>query len=177
MRSADNMTGLLDFPNEILCQVIDAVDVMDIEAFAALCKAVHLLAKEAMLKHRNHKRKYGEVRFGYYQDSDKKQPPICLLRDIIRDPTVALYPTAMDVGTLGYMFKCLLKMELGRAAELLVAEIADEYDNEIRQLLANCACIELVEIDEWCERVAELESGAVYGLLLTLLPNLRSINI
>ncbi|KAL9628015.1 MAG: hypothetical protein Q9204_006173 [Flavoplaca sp. TL-2023a] len=149
---------LLSFPNEIITQVIDELDLTDTWSVAQTSKTIHHVSQPVMKRHREHKAKYSIVRLGepYMDDDDttfEGSPPLVFFEQIVREPRIASYVTDLRLSLL---------------------------DNDYRPDQQRPAAI-LSAIDDrpWAgDDVALLiPTGQAHqvAFLLTLLPNLRSM--
>ncbi|CAF9942452.1 hypothetical protein IMSHALPRED_003689 [Imshaugia aleurites] len=173
------MAKLLDLPNELLLDVIDDVCVEDIEAFTSCNKRIHSLSEDILQRHRAMKKKYSKVRVQSWDSKTKdvsgRVHPIVWLHNIMLDETVASYPTHLYIEDWeGYDDPALWDENEDATG------ISTESKESIFSKLAQCSYIQRKEVQRWKD--VEDSSDSDYfdialALLMTLLPNLRSIII
>ena len=173
------MPNLLNFANEILYQIIAATSPHDIESLAASCRIIHTLAESKIKRHHELKRKYTELAFRDcgYGDTVPGVHPIYLLRDVLHDETIAQYPTIIRSTPLIHDRYEWLNNDLDIGELKGVREVAVRCKSEIVNAIYQCCFIQVPEREAWSVQIMQGNGEAIFGLLLTLLPHLTSIEI
>ena len=173
------MPRLLNFANEILYQIIAATSSHDIESLAASCRTINTLAKSKVKRHHELKKKYSRLAFRDCGDSRYVPAvhPIYVLRDVLHDATVAQYPTIIRSTQLSNNYDEWLDNDLDIAKWEAVRAVAVGCESEIMNAIYQCPFIEIPEREAWKAQIMQGNGGAIFGLLLTLLPHLTSMVI
>lgn len=98
------------------------------------------------------------------------------MRDLLDDPETRLYPTTMRIGE--FLDDCY-GLDEGekkrRKKEIdLVREAASECE-ELEEIVSMCRFIEEDDVEDYMDRLLDGQRDVAFSLLLTLLPNLRTI--
>ena len=170
------MSHLLSLPVEILYYIVNAVNPDDIESFAASCKLIRKLSHAAIKQHRELQQKYGELVFGAleYTSCDA----LIFLREIVEDPRVAFYPKGLKI--YDYLDPDDPDSDYDESdykVDPEVKSVIASNGDEIRRLISGCSLISLAEGERWYQHISKGQREPIFALLLTLLPNLRSINL
>ena len=173
------MPHLLNFANEILYQIIAATNPHDIESLAASCRTINSLAEFKLKRHHELKRKYASLSFRAYEDSHcfPAVHPIYLLQDVLHDETIAQYPTIIRSTPLIDDRYEWLNDDLDIGELKGVREVAVRCKNEIVNAIYQCCFIQVPEREAWIVQIMQGNGEAIFGLLLTLLPHLTSIEM
>lgn len=167
------MSRLLGLANEILYRIIDAVDPGDLENFSASCREIETLAAPALECHLELKEQYGELELGAW-GRYQAQHPFTGLCELVTSPWLRYYPTALRIG--GVLDWEQWDDDLGEEEELYEIEnLVGIHGNEILSVVKDCPFIKPDEVDAWHRAIINAETDAIFGLLLTLLPNIKSI--
>lgn len=97
---ANPQSWLESLPDELLLHIIGRVDHGDICSFGYCCPRIREVARGAVENHQR-RRQYSTLRCG--MTGDRTQPsshPIHILRDIILDGDIAVYPTKLILGPI-----------------------------------------------------------------------------
>ena len=151
---------------ELLLHIIDYVDHEDIQNFARCCPIVWNTAQKAFETHKR-RRVYHTVRLGPIRGS-KRPPvdPIDVLLNQLEDNGLDVYPKGMIIGSV--------KTPFTTAGRLVRRDppLSEEHASQIRSLVKSSR----YHSRAWQEQFLTHDSPlAVTGLLLTVFPNLRSI--
>ncbi len=174
------MPHILNLANEVLYQIIAATSLHDIESFAATCRTFNALAESKVKRHRELKRKYTSLAFG---DCGKlhKTPgvhPIYVLRDILQDIVLAQYSTTIRSSPFEDGRNQWLYAHSPTQAQLEdIRAVAAGCETEIKNAIYQCPFIEIPERRAWRVKIMQGSGEAIFGLLLTLLPHLKSMVI
>ncbi|KAI4198192.1 MAG: hypothetical protein LQ350_005428 [Teloschistes chrysophthalmus] len=175
------MPKLLDLPNELLDRIIGSVRPPDLQALALTNKSIHGLMQNALQRHLWCRRNYSLVRVGYH-DRDPSPPPdecyhaLLFLAKILEDPNVAHYPTTLTVGGCG--------SEDGDYDDLDDEDVAQrqravaQHSDSLRDIVKSCHLLPPERNDQSANSICNpLNEDAALCMLLSLLPNLREIEI
>ena len=174
------MLHILNLANEVLYQIIAATNPHDIESLAASCKTINILAQPELKRHRELKEKYATLVFRDLEGLDDYPPgvhPIYVLRDILHETALAQYPTTIRSGPFDNFYYEWLGIDQQIAELEGVRAVAAGCDREIRNAIYQCPFIETPERENWRVQIMEGNGQAIFGLLLTLLPNLTSMAV
>lgn len=173
------MAQLLDLPNELLQDIISIIRVDDIEAFTSCNKLIRALSRDVLQRHREMKMKYSTIRCTSqsisYDSMDVRLGVHALLYEIILDGTVASYPTTLILHD-GSHHRTNRSPGHHPPLEYPVSDARKrDVENQIRLKLWQCPYIKLKDMHLWIQRPPWLYFDTALSLLLSLLPNLRSI--
>ncbi len=168
------MATFLSLPNEMKFQIIETVAPDDIVNFALCCKLVHSLAIKTLRQHKAGKKRYHFLDFsvvGARVNRDILQPYHQVL-DMVESSRLRLYCKRLEI------FNCRLSDEerqsilIQRGALKEIAEVCDKiFDGFISPY------IDEEEMKPWRKRVTDGSISELTCLLLTLLPNVRSMTV
>ncbi|CAD6592745.1 MAG: hypothetical protein ASARMPREDX12_006428 [Alectoria sarmentosa] len=159
---------LESLPDELLVQIVKDVDHEDIQAFARCCPKIWKVAAKAFEIHKR-RQKYYTVRLGSLSGvSGTSIRPVDILRDLLTDDGLAIYPKRMVITTL----------RPGQASRRKVDPLdplfLPEQEEKIRSLLQESRYFS----DSWYDLIAKQKHPLfTTSLLLSLLPNLRAIEL
>ena len=173
------MPHILNLANEVLYQIIAATTPYDIESLAASCKTINILAQPELKRHRELKMKYAKLVFQDFEDFDNTLgvSPIYVLRDILHDTALAQYPTTIRSAPFNESYYEWLSTDDDIAELEAIRAVAAGCDREIQNAINQCPFIEKQEREIWRVQIMEGKGQAIFGLLLTLLPNLTSMAV
>ncbi|KAI4098042.1 MAG: hypothetical protein LQ339_006610 [Xanthoria mediterranea] len=180
------MHNLLSLPNKLTTQVIDELDLTDTWSFARTSKEIYNLSQSAMQRHREYKEKYSIIGLGLpVWDDDGNDDgttfdeghPLFFIEQILRDPRITCYVTDLRLSRCGTepQKRLFRGKAFGKQRERL-ATIITAVGTELAALGANCPWLNESRRLHWQEALLAHPNQAHYAaLLLTLLPNLRSM--
>ncbi|MCJ1456895.1 hypothetical protein MMC28_007261 [Mycoblastus sanguinarius] len=167
------MASLLNFPVEILGQIIDETAPESIESFSQCCWRIHDLAEKALEQHNVNTEKWKTVNFNVDygialpDDGPDQYPklinPHQFIEDIVRDPRIALYPKTVILGNWGEGDKLRGQESHTAMMIFLGTRPMNELEGPYRNILGDFVGVEEAG-----------NSSATIPLLLTTLPNLKS---
>lgn len=172
------MSPLLDFPTEILQQILEDVVHSDLESVTLCCKRLYVLGIKALLEHREQKGKYTKIICSPTKRSQGENvfDPTLLLRDVLNDHNMASYPEILHITGFGsgseYDARSSdSKQVLHDLHDKLIAMIGPiPYEYYPR------GCVERNK-ESWFRSVLEGDLPSTVALLLCLLPELRLFSI
>ena len=191
------MPNLLDLPNEILRSIIDCADPGDLDHFADSSPLLKSLATNALEVHHERKQEYMNIEvFGCHEHIGHH--PLYLLEQIYANPQLAWYPTSLRVECCGRNgeehtdedFAPLMKDEefdqalksgyydggsYWESDAVNVYKVMKVWAEDIRERVFDSGCFDEEDSKRWYNQVRRGNREAVLGLLLTLLPNLETI--
>lgn len=167
---AETMSRLLAFPNETLLQVINEVVHVDLENLTLSCKLIYELGKHALQTHRKRKAKYTNIICGPIRDGKNATElhPTLLLRDVLMDSDVALYPLHLSLSAFIHTFGPSVLDEAIR--------ILPELNDIVKSIIHRIPYAENEFEEEWISSVLKGGRCSTVVLLLCLLPNLQSFS-
>lgn len=172
------MPDLITLSNEVLYEIIEKIGPYHIEAFASTCQILRTLSSPAMQRHRQLRRRYSKIEFGNHGKL-RGDHPIFTLRDILKDPEIAHYSHTLGIGV--YLGEDDLDFDDGRERLKVSREeiqaVAHDCVDLFTAALSQCPFVEKQEIQTWTAALLAGEDGAAVGILLTLLPNLKTIQM
>ncbi len=165
------MPVLLDLPNELLRMVANQAGHGDIVNLALSSQLMLALSDNALQRHNNNRDAYLPIRFGDVQQSPYPlRHPLYVIRNIIQDAEAAFYPIEIIIGdftALDSPSHITTNANLRRLNQFLA-----RYGPQILALVNSNDYISRRAM--WASILAK-EHGPATALLLTLLPDLRSI--
>jgi hypothetical protein len=173
------MARLLDLPDEILLEALSFTDHEDIEAFTSCCKRLYGVGRDVRTQHFERKDNYGTIVCGdVYADGTPTTHPLKILQGMINDEILFSYPTKMIIlecsrDNPNEAVTHWSDTDLEQAYEKIVDEIIEAIPKVLRRS-PYFGHQEVVQDLDW------ILSGAiepVVALLLTILPNLQSIEM
>ena len=175
--------------------IVDIVCVDDIENLICCCKTFNTIGSERLQDHLLKKQKYSKITCGDWHQNENVQGthPLQILCDIIVDRSVAFYPRTIQIGNYDFENDHLDDEISDTNSEDVIFREDEDFDSlfhnpEIRQLLFDfgdeitsevleCQYLSSLPLEEVKENIESGKAGAALALLLTLLPDLRSIHI
>lgn len=176
------MLELLSLPNEVLLIIIRTVLPADIENFSKSCEILHSLSKDVLRQHEANKEKYSKITLGVggaWYDNPKAIHPLLMIRDILQNNRVALYPIEVVIKDTDERCDVNEPGGIGAGSRKTLSEVSRtlaQYDGEIFSLLTNCPYLDSSEVAKWQKGIRRI-NGATVAFLLTILPNVESIKI
>ena len=187
---------LLDLPNEILGSIIDRVDLGDLDHFAESSPLLKSLATHALEVHHERQQEYTHVEvFGCHEHIGPH--PLQLVERICANPQVAWYPTSLKVACCGgrgmehsdeEFAPMMNDEEFGKDFDseyfngnywesdvINVYSVIKLWAEDIRDLVFHSGYFDQEGSECWYNQIRRGNREAVVGLLLTLLPNLETI--
>ena len=165
--------------NEIIIRIIEMTSAGDIVSLASCCKHFSALAQDRLAFHRKKRAEAEIIVTGLHPYWDDRYHPSKHLQDILKDDDCRFYTKVMNIGSLDF------REDLDRDEEAdftLVAEVQTRYGHQITALAADLHTallphIDEYDVEEWTRMIKEGKPGAVVVLLLTLYPNLETLQI
>lgn len=176
------MVGFNNLPNELVVQIIRLALPEDLESFTSTCKLVRELARNSLNEHRAFKRKYRDwiTSPGSTQD--------CLyglLRAILRNPRIARYVETLEVHEL--LMEWMSEPEDTEAISDDDDPDPAEYrhtgvmtvneEAKFRNVIQECIYVPGDDFELWWDALDSGEDDPILALLVTLLPNLKRLDI
>ncbi|KAM0801877.1 hypothetical protein BDR22DRAFT_961913 [Usnea florida] len=185
---------LLSLPNEILGFIIDWVDPGDLNHFAESSPLLKSLATHALEVHHEREQEYTEI--GVFSCHEHiGQHPLQLLEQICANPQVAWYPRSLTIecflaGEEEQEFAPLMNDEefdkkyeaeyfngdLCESDAINFYRVIKRWAEDIRVLVFHSGYFDEEESECWYNQIRKGNREAIVGLLLTLLPNLETID-
>lgn len=179
------MFPILDLPNELIRRIIELVHPDDMETFALLNRLVYALATDTLSSHNALKKRYSSLKISYLdydhsiaqaQRSRDSNHALLLLASIFKNPDVAYYPEVIHVGSCddsegGYASDA---EDVSRERESAVRQ----YSVQLRNMVDANQLIDEDLKEDMGDSISHSGSESVaVTLLMTLLPNLRHIDL
>lgn len=171
------MVQLLDLPNELLLEITDLSAPEGIEQFSLCSKEIYALTKAALVSHRYRKR------WGTIDCTIPKNPreelvrsshPLRFLADIAFDEVIADYTTSLILGDPTYEEAM---SDEDREEWSALRDVDSRFERWISTTVTSCPYLDDDESDAWTEKILLGDRGPACAILITLLPNLRSMTI
>ena len=182
---------LMQLPNELILRVIDYVHPADIEALGLCSKKIRTLAKDALDRHEQLKKKYNSITLGdpddYQCGTIMNAPPyylydersLSLVADIFSDNDIAHYPVELNLGSndcFVHPVGALTLFDDDRLAKYrtLSSRVLPHWND----FISGCSLLRQEEKGKWHDALQNFDSdGAAMALLLILLPNIRHLTL
>ena len=179
------MATLLALPNETLLSIIENIFPDDLPNFILSCKLMLGLSKKSLMLYRERRREYAMVEFQGCPKKDNKPYLRTLLRYVIADHIIALYPRSLVLEGPGCGSECAHNFEyspdksdndffdqegaerLG-SIEKLNRFINDGSASGSSKQRLKASNVELYEASKW---------GTMLDLLLTTFPNIKTLTV
>lgn len=174
------MAGFKNLPNELVIQIIWLTLPEDLESFTSTCRLIYDLARKSLDEHRAFKRKYRAWITHSYS------PPTCLyglLRAILKNPRIAWYVETLTVHELFAQWDSEAEDAEARSDDddpamyhrtgIMNADDEAMFSDAIEK----CTYVSGDEYDDWWGGLDYGEDDPILGLLVTLLPNLKTLNL
>ena len=173
--------------NEIIIRIMEVTSAGDIVSLASCCKHFSALAQDRLTFHREKRAIAPEVVIGELQSRKSRIiHPSKYLQGILEDDDCRFYTKTMRVGSL----ELIEDTDPGVAEDgsrvqtnlELVANVETQYGHKVTALVANVYSALLkylgkYDVKEWTDMIKEGNCAAVIFLLLTLYPNLKTLEI
>lgn len=173
------MVQLLDLPDELLLEITHLSTPEGIEQFSLCSKDIYALTKDALESHRYRKR-WGTVNCAPPRNSGEELirsvHPLRFLADIALDEVIADYTTELIVGNPGYEEAESMRYE-NREKRNALHDFGYKFEQWISTEVTSCPYLDDDETDAWTEKILLGDRGPACAILITLLPNLRSMTI
>lgn len=173
------MVDFNNLPNELILQIIELLLPEDLESFVSTCRLAYNLAWKSLREHRKLKREY---RSWFTNPFESYNCLYVLLREILRNPRIALYVEELDVQDLFSDWPS--ESEAGSASNSDVepgtgltkdSQSRDDERAMFRKAINECTYVSADDVEEWCDVLESGMDDAVLALLVTLLPKLKRL--
>lgn len=170
------MPEFLDLPNEILRETANQASHGDIVNLALSSRDLLALSDDALQRHNYNRDAYFPIRFGDVQQSPYPLlHPLSVIRDIIEHAEVAYYPIKIIIGDFAALDNPSHVLNTANNANNReIDQIVASYRPEIRALVDSNRYVDRRKM--WASIMAK-EHGPATAFLLTILPDLRSIEL
>lgn len=171
------MLNILDLSNEIVYRIIEDVPVFDVPALAFSNKSFYALTQSPLKQYLALKKRYSVLEFGDVGGGDQHHRlkdtgnAILFLGTVIAKPEIALYPTAMHVRQCDYR---------GSREEehfIITDHTIARHKSKLRSMIKACDFLSWGNGNLYKDICYDRDETSAAGLLLTLLPNLTSVNV
>ena len=160
--------SLSNLPPELLCIIVDLVLPDDIVSFASCCGLFLKLARRRLKEHRQ-LLKYRYIRLNWM--FSRPAPVMQILLDIMSNPRIRFYTRCLEIAYLGESWDgVVVDQRLRHAAIALRLQ-----QHKLRPLIEGCPYVQEDEYDTWFEAVVSGNEDPLAFILISLLPQLRSI--
>lgn len=146
--------SFFDFPKEIFASILESLSISNLSALSLTCKALRTLTEPWL---------YSNIEMAW---TDKQIPPIALLlRSLASRPELSDYVLRLQLGGKGFQFT-------GRTLpKITLSEL--ELDNGIEFI----QWTEVPYANLWIEELHSGTMDAIVALLVSFLPNLKSLHL
>ena len=150
------MVNLMDFPDELLLQIVDETLPDGIEALARCSSRSAILSSDALKKHEADKEKYQNI------EIKEGECPGPLLIEVVQNPRCGQYPRYVN-------------FEYCR--EDVRVPLDQDIAEDLTQALVQQPCVPLKELLHWTQEATSGNQDVIIAILLLLLPNVESLLI
>ena len=150
------MVNLMDFPDELLLQIVDETLPDGIEALARCSNRSSILSKDALKQHEADKKRYQNI------EINEEEGPGPLLIEVVQNPRCGQYPRYAN-------------FEYCR--EDVRVPLDENIADILTQTLVQQPCIPLTELLHFIKEATSGNQDIIVAILLLLLPNLESLII
>ena len=150
------MVNLMDFPDELLLQIVDETLPDGIEALSQCSTRSSILSNNALIQHEADKKRYHNIEF------DEDEGPGPFLIEVVRNPRRGYYPQHIS-------------FEYCRDDVFLPLD--EDIADILTQTLAQQPCVPLAELPHWVFEASGGNQDIIVAILLLLLPNLTTLII
>ena len=160
------MTSFTDVPNELIVEVWrQVVDPKSVENFALTSKRIHALGGDFIKEHNELKVKFSSVsEYGL----GLRIGPAETLETLLQNPRIALYVRTISIDS--YRSPCHYE-------PLGYRPYSEDIMELLRQKVENTPFILEDEILGWLNALKSGDQSAIIALILTMLPNVHSLNL
>lgn len=173
--------SLSKFPPEILLHIVNVVSPGDIEQLAMSCKTVKSLAKQRLRTHAEMKCKYTQLMFcNIHVMGMENKDPALFLRDVLFNEHVAFYPQDITIGSLSHLVWQGVQGELAPNAPAHSEDFEsffEDVQDTLWKKLQECPYLDDDDVQSLWEKITGGHQLATVPLLITLLPNLRTMYV
>lgn len=182
-RTIHNMSGLLQLANETLYQMISNVSPDDVVNLSLCSKEIHRLCHDALELHQERTKSFSNIVFRECTIHKEGAHPIALLAEICNDWRVAYYVTSMTIDCFvldPWQAETDVEMKApeGQDRDLALGFLFKKLRSDMQALMSKSPYFEKSNtfdgIPQYCWE--EVRDPAL-GLLLVLLPNLKSVSL
>jgi hypothetical protein len=164
------MPHILKLPDELLLDIIAGLQRHDLENFTLTCERLFNVGHALLQEHRELKQKYSKVLSGTllredFEEDVYRKHPIHLLLEVLENPTIVEYPIKMIVGDCEHE-------DNGYHDEDTVIPDCSEV---ISAAVSQCAYVRPPQRESITNEIMMGSVDATVALLLTILPNLESV--
>ena len=168
-----HMATLLSLANETLLQIIDETRPDGIWSFVRCCKRMWILGEEDMEQHRQDVGRYQAPNFWFWDDqSETDLGTYEFLSEVLLRPRCALYVNRISILSRGFTFTQTHRRAFTKKTSIMIDELCGLLFQNI-----GCPYIQGDEVGKWVRKLRRGDTNAVICLILTLLPNLKSLTI
>ena len=150
------MVNLMDFPDELLLQIIDETLPDGIEALSQCSNRSSILSNDALIQHEADKKRYHSI------EINEDDGPGPLLIEVVQVPRRGQYPRHAN-------------FEYCR--EDVRIPLDEDIVDILTQTLVQQPCIPLKELLHWIQEATSGNQDIIVAILLLLLPNLETLII
>ena len=168
------MPTFLSIPNEIKVQIIEGTVPDGIENFALCCRLIYDLAEKTLTQHRADKGVYMKLDVLFLWHGFRPQEPSDYekLRVLSGSRRHRLYPRSVRLVDCTVLDEGIRR---GRNTQVIRSEIRHVCDSIFNKL--DSPYMDKSEIKTLVDKIDAGEVGAANSMLLTLLPNVKRINL
>ena len=178
--------NLLSLSTELILHIIDEVHPADIESLALGNKVIHNLCHAALQKHRDLKKQYSTISLGrgvfrpkFASTADERSfdglNPLSLLIRFLANPHLAYYPTKLQIGN------CRADGRNSEEVTRALDDICPTWKPNLAVYITNNPWLAQMDVEkrhQWQDALLEIDEcsqGYYLGILLTMLPRIRSL--
>ncbi|KAI4179745.1 MAG: hypothetical protein L6R41_007663 [Letrouitia leprolyta] len=182
------MQGLISLPNELQYRILQFIEPRDLEAFICSCRHNHSLAKDAYNEYKKgyNGLHYGNLVVGVTYNFDKtlkdREDPRLLVQSILVWPHMVFWPTVLQAGELDDWDQKLPPADLESHINQISLRAQPSIRNEFRKQFNTMASQFYPVAPALRAEMNDIPSlpftpKNAICLLLTLLPNLKSLTL
>ncbi|KAL8784681.1 MAG: hypothetical protein Q9195_008942 [Heterodermia aff. obscurata] len=178
--------NLLALSTELILRIIDEVSPVDIESLALGNKVIRTLCQAALQRHHHLQEQYSTLSLGRGHiwpegaaTADDRSfeglDPLLLLVRFLANPRLAYYPTKLEIGN------CYVDDRSSQKIPRALDAICPTWESDLAALPTNSPWLAQMDVglrQEWHYGLLNIQANSqmyYLGILLTMLPNLRSL--
>lgn len=166
------MATLLALANELLLQIIDETRPDSIWSFVRCCKRVWILGGEGLEQHRLDIRRYRAPNFCSWRKHEPDMRTYKFVSEVLLQSRLALYVNSIAILSHDFTNEGVVGIPSTQEKSTMIDKVCGLIFRTIPY-----PYIQDVEIGEWEERLRSGNTDAVLCLALTLLPNLKTLQL
>lgn len=177
---------LLEMPNEVLVHMIDRVDPFDVARLSLCCKRLHALCEDTLHLHKKRLPDYRVVHADRFRTMGRLPKLLEIVEEICIDDRIGAYAAEAfidpfdleDTAVFDPLDKRSQNYGITRSDMLsMLQSLFQVHGRHIRFVLRQSFLLTEEQTESYVSSALQGHLGVIFGILLAMLPNLRSLTL